>query len=218
MVYIKSLNEILEIKKACNIFKKIREICLQKNLEGKSLKEIDEFTKQLVEKYGGSCAFHGYQGFPGYNCMSMNEVIIHGIGTHDVVFGPKDKLTLDIGINYNGYICDSAFNIFGSKISDDYLKLSSITLNAIYEACKVIKPGNTIGDISFTIEKYVKEHDYQILKNYGGHGCGLKIHEDPIILNYGKPNTGFKLKSNMVICIEPMLLEKSDLVHIDKNN
>lgn len=218
MVFIKNEKEIAGIKKACEIFMKVKEACMQQNFVGQSLKAIDEFTKNIIEANGAKCAFHGYQGFSGYNCMSKNEVIIHGIGTHDVTFGPEDKLTLDIGVNLNGYICDAAFSIFGPKVNPEYLKMSEVTLQAIYEACKVIKPNNTVGDISHAVQTYVTKHGYQLLKHYGGHGCGLKIHEDPIILNYGQPHTGYKLKPGMVICVEPMTLQLSDAVHLGKDN
>ncbi|WP_027124201.1 type I methionyl aminopeptidase [Mycoplasmoides pirum] len=218
MVYIKNAQEIEGIKKACNIFKKVRDLCLQKNFVGWSLKEIDEFTKSIIEAENASCIYHGYQGFPGYNCMSKNEVIIHGIGTHDNKFEAKDKLTLDIGIQFENYICDAAFTILGPLASIEYQKISKITLQAIFEATKVIKPGNYVGDISNAIQTYVHQHGYHLLKNYGGHGCGIKIHEDPLILNYGEPKTGFKLKPGMIICIEPMLLEKNNEVHLGQDN
>lgn len=219
MVYIKNAHEISGIKKACEIFKKVRNICLQENFLNKDLKWIDEFTKTTIESFGAKCAFHNYQGFPGYNCLSKNNVIIHGIGTKDQTFREKDKLTLDLGIELDGFICDAAFTILGPKVDLEYVKLSEVTLQAIFEAVEVIKPDNCIGDISCRIENFIKQHGYQILENYGGHGCGLKIHEDPIILNYGgKPKTGFKLKPGMVICIEPMVLSKSNKIHLGSDN
>ncbi|WP_033160192.1 type I methionyl aminopeptidase [Mycoplasmoides alvi] len=218
MIYIKNNDEINGIKKACAIFKKVRDICLNENFVNKDLKSIDEFTKTTIESFGAECVFHGYNGFPGYNCMSLNNVIIHGIGTHDQKFGPKDKLSLDLGVKYENYICDSAFTIFGPQVDQEYIKLSDVTLQSIYEAAKIIKPGTYIGDISHTIQTYIEKHGYHILENYGGHGCGLKIHEDPLILNYGQPKVGFKLKPGVVICIEPMVLSKNKDVHLGSDN
>lgn len=208
-IYIKNSQEIEKIRSACNIFKLVRDTCLATNLLNKSLKEIDEFLRDLILEQKATCAFHQYQGFPGYNCISKNKVIIHGIGTENDLFNPDDKITLDIGIKYDGYICDAAFTILGPAASAEYQKINEVTKEAINVACEVIKPGNQVGDISFAIERYVKSHNYQLLRNYGGHGCGIKIHEGPLILNYGSAHTGHKLKAGMILCIEPMVLASS---------
>ncbi len=156
-------------------------------------------------------------GYPGYNCMSKNAVVIHGIGTEHETFNPGDKLTFDVGVEYEGFICDSAFTICAAPVAQELQDLCLVTRKAIDVACTVIKPNNRIGDISHAVQTYVESHNYQLLRDYGGHGCGVAIHEGPFILNYGKPNTGPTLKPGMVLCIEPMVLQKNHEAYLAKD-
>lgn len=213
MIYIKTPTEIAGIKKACAIYTALRAECIQRNLTGMTLKAIDLFTKKFIEAQGAKCAFANYRGFPGYNCLSRNETIIHGVAD-DNVFGRRDKLTLDIGIALNGYICDAAFTLLGPDASDAYHAIDKVTLGALYAGAAVAGPGVHTGDVSVAIQNFVQSQGYSLLRDYGGHGCGLKIHEDPLILNYGSPKTGPILKPGMVICLEPMTLQGPAGAHL----
>ena len=218
MVYLKSAREVEQIRQACKIFQEAKAYFTIERLLGKSLTAIDQALKQFIESKGATCAFHKYQNFPGFNCLSLNETVIHGIADNRV-FGVKDKLTLDIGINLNGYICDAAFTVLGPKAPEPMQTLLEVT-----EACFTavvepqLRPNNPTGNVSHAMQTYFESKGYYLLKQFGGHGCGIKVHEEPLILNYGKPDTGTKLEPGMVLCIEPMVMTDSDAMVMHNNS
>ncbi|QZX49207.1 type I methionyl aminopeptidase [Mycoplasma sp. E35C] len=215
MIYLKNQEEIDKIKKACEIYKQIVQEFTYEKIANKSLKTIDLMLKDFVESKNANNCYHGYLGFKGYHCLSLNQTIIHGIAT-DEIFGAKDKLSIDIGIELDNYYCDSAFTILGPEVNQRQKMLSEATLNCIFEVVKKIVPNQTTtGDIGYWTEQYAKKFNYQVIRDFGGHGCGIKIHEDPLVLNFGTPNKGTKLKPGMIICIEPMFFEKNNQYYID---
>ncbi|MCQ3915308.1 MAG: type I methionyl aminopeptidase [Mycoplasmoidaceae bacterium] len=171
----------------------------------------------VIAANGATASFYQYEGFPGHICISVNEQIIHGI-PNDYVLQKTDIVTFDIGVTYEGYVCDAAFSIVLDPTNEAALEIQDATIDCLNTAIKQIKAGVRIGDISYAIQETAFYHGYEVIKNYGGHGCGLKVHEDPIILNYGQPGTGLKLKAGMVICIEPMLMTDSDEYVVDADN
>ncbi|MEG3642169.1 type I methionyl aminopeptidase [Mycoplasmoides genitalium] len=218
MIYLKSANEVAGIKKACAIFKAVKAYFTIEKLLGKKLVTIDRLIKQFIEQKQAKCAFHGYLGFPGFNCLSLNQTVIHGVADQ-TVFKDSDKLTLDIGIDYHGYLCDAAFTLLGNKADPKAVKL----LNDVEQAfSKVIEPelfvNNPIGNLSNAIQTYFENKGYFLVKEFGGHGCGIKIHEDPLILNWGEKNQGIRLQEGMVICIEPMVMTDSSEITMAANN
>ncbi len=216
MIYIKSSYDIENIKKTCKIWIWVKKKLYDFIKEGKSLIEIDSYAKDLIESKNAFCTFKNYNGFEGNICLSVNEVIIHGVPTK-YTLKKNDILTLDIGITYNGYICDAAFTIIIGN-NEEAIKLSEVCYESLLKGIEQVKPGNKIGDISFAIQNHVEKNGYFILENFGGHGCGIKLHEDPIILNYGKKNTGPILKEGMIICIEPMIMIESNEYFIDQKD
>ncbi|AFP79508.1 methionine aminopeptidase (MAP) [Mycoplasmoides gallisepticum NC06_2006.080-5-2P] len=215
MIYIKNPNEIQKIKNAAQIYKKIVKQFNFDYIKNKSLKEIDQMLRDFVSQHHANSCYHGYLGFKGYHCLSLNQTIIHGLA-NDEIFTSKDKLTIDIGIELDNYYCDSAFTILGPDVNPRQKLLSEVTHNCIFELVKKIVPNQTTtNDLGIWTEEYAKKHGYSVIKDFGGHGCGIKIHEDPIILNYGTKKPGELLTPNMVICIEPMFFEKDNRYYID---
>lgn len=217
MIYIKTKYQIEQIKKACEIWKLVKKEIIDFSQIGKSLIEIDKFAKTLEKKYNFVYTFFGYNDFPNNLCISVNDTVIHGVCT-DYILKNKDLVTFDIGITYNNYVCDAAFTIILGEVTDQTKKINDICFNSLLKGIDKIKPNNKVGDISSSIQQYVESNGFKVIKNFGGHGCGIKLHEDPIILNYGKENTGPTLLPNMVLCIEPMILTDSDQYFIDKDN
>ncbi len=208
MIYVKSDAEIARIRAACDVFRQVRGECLRADFVGMTLKRIDAAIKDMIQSRGATCAFHGYRGFPGHNCLSRNEVIIHGVPTDAQRFGPKDKLTLDLGIRLDGAICDAAFSLFGQECDPRYGRISAACEGAIRAAAAAIRPGARVGDAAHAIQTFLESRGYAILEGYGGHGCGLRIHEDPLVPNAGEPGTGPAFRAGMVVCVEPMALER----------
>lgn len=216
MIIIKSSYEIEMIKKACAVWKKVRQALIDNTKPGVSLKELDLLSHNITLENGCQSPFHQYNGFPGYNCISVNDVVIHGVASN-YKLKEFDMITYDVGVSYEGYICDAAFTVIIGD-NKEAKKISDVCYKSLYEGIKQVKPFNKVGDISNAIQEFVKKEGYFVIKDFGGHGCGRKLHEDPIILNYGKPNTGETLRQNMVICIEPMILTDDPSYYIDKKD
>ena len=172
---------------------------------GISTKEIDTKIRRYIEKCGATPTFLGYSGFPGSACISINEQVIHGIPSERVIIKEGDIVKIDVGARYRGYNGDSARTYPVGKVSDEALRLISVTEASFYEAMKVAKAGNRIGDIGFAVENYVISNGFSVVRDYTGHGVGRDLHEDPQIPNYGTAGRGVRLYSGMTLAIEPMV-------------
>ncbi len=215
-IIIKTNNDINNIKIAASIWKKTKKELLAIIKAGVSLNEIDAFAKNIIESNNATCAFYGAYGFPKHICVSVNDCIIHGVPS-DYILQDGDLITCDIGVNYNGYICDAAFSVvINNNLEAE--RINNVCKSSLKEVSKILKPGISNMDIAKFIEKYVTNNGYYIIHDFAGHGCGCQLHEDPIIPNYfDKRFPVVNLKPNMVICIEPMILTDSNEYYIGNN-
>lgn len=217
MIYLKSKEDIEGIKEAAKIWKKVKAALIKATKPGVSTKKLDQLAADVIYENKAIPSFYKYEGFPGYICISVNQELIHGIASN-YVLKSSDIVTFDIGVTYKGYVCDAAFSIILDETNIEAKNIQLATLECLKAGIEAIKPNGFIGDISHAIKTTASHYGYQVIKDYGGHGCGLKVHEDPIILNYGKPHTGIQIKPGMVICIEPMLMTDSDEYIVDESN
>lgn len=209
MIFIKDENEINQIKQACAIWKKVKDEIITFTKIGLSLFDIDLFAKSLEKKHNFTFTFYKYNGFPGNICISVNDVVIHGTPSIYILKN-KDLVTFDIGITYNKYVCDAAFTLILGEETLEAKKINEICYQSLLKGIQEIHPNKRIGDISNAIQRHVELNGFQVIRDFGGHGCGKFLHEDPIILNYGEPGTGAKLVPGMILCIEPMIFTKSN--------
>ncbi|MDC8921769.1 type I methionyl aminopeptidase [Metamycoplasma hyosynoviae] len=216
MIKIKTLEEIKKIKKACSILAEVKKIVYDFISPGVSLKEIDSVAFKEIIKRQGKPAFLGQYGFPNTCCISVNEELIHGIPS-DYVVKNGDIVKIDMGVIWDGYYSDSAFTKGVGDISEQDKKLIQVAKDAFYAGFNAIKVGKRIGDISFAIGSYIKSQGFYTPEEYTGHGIGKELHEDPIVDNDGVPRTGPIIRNGMVICIEPMILQKSKNVVVKKD-
>ncbi|KDE41942.1 type I methionyl aminopeptidase [Metamycoplasma hyosynoviae] len=216
MIKIKTLEEIEKIKKACSILAEVKKIVYDFISPGVSLKEIDSVAFKEIIKRQGKPAFLGQYGFPNTCCISVNEELIHGIPS-DYVVKNGDIVKIDMGVIWDGYYSDSAFTKGVGDISEQDKKLIQVAKDAFYAGFNAIKVGKRIGDISFAIGSYIKSQGFYTPEEYTGHGIGKELHEDPIVDNDGVPGTGPIIRNGMVICIEPMILQKSKNVVVKKD-
>jgi methionyl aminopeptidase len=174
---------------------------------GMSTKEIDNLASALISSTGGRSAFLGYRGFPGQICISVNDEVVHGIGSTTKIVNRGDLLSLDIGVNIDGYIGDNAISVIvgGGELTSDIERLMTGTKAALEAGINAALPGNKIRDISRAVEKTAKQFNLTIVQEYVGHGCGVKLHEPPEIPNYTTRTPGPTLRPGMVLAIEPML-------------
>ena len=172
---------------------------------GMSTKELDTKIRRFIEKCGATPTFLGYGGFPGSACISINNEVIHGIPSGKRIITEGDIVKVDVGARFRGYNGDSARTFAVGKVSDEALRLISVTEQSFYEAMKVAKAGNRIGDIGHAVEDFVISNGFSVVKTYTGHGVGAELHEDPEIPNFGRAGRGARLYPGMTLAIEPMV-------------
>lgn len=200
-------SEIEGIRKAAQAAASVKNQLASMVRPGMSTKEIDILAGTLISSTGGISAFLGYRGYPGQICISLNDEVVHGIGSQQRVISPGDVLSLDIGVNLDGYIGDNATSVIvgGVNTDPDVERLLSGTEAALESGINAALPGKRIRDISASVEKTAKKFRLSIVREYVGHGCGVSLHEPPEIPNYVMNNPGPELRPGMVLAIEPML-------------
>ena len=218
MITIKSDREISLMREAGRMVALTREEVKKHIKPGMDTKTLDRIAEDYILSLGGIPSFKDYNGFPGSVCLSVNEVVVHGIPSKKVILKEGDLVSLDIGVLYKGYHGDSAWTFPVGAISEENQQLLDVTLQSLYEGLKQIKPGNRVSDISHAIEAYVKPYGYGIVEEFTGHGIGSKLHEDPYVPNFGKPGTGPVLKKGMTLCVEPMVNIGTKRVVVLKDN
>ena len=216
MISIKSQREIELITKSCSILSQVKKIVFEAIVPGVSLLELDKIAFDETKKMGGESAFLGYQGFTGTICASVNEELIHGIPSNRVLL-EGDLVSIDMGVIYQGYFSDSAFTKAVGTASEEDIFLINVAMEAFNRGFQAIKPGATTGDLAFAIGSYIKSQNLFTPSEFSGHGIGKALHEEPYIYNDGIKGKGSVLKDNMVICIEPMILQKSKKIKILKD-
>lgn len=204
MVNIKTKEEI-ELMKYSGHINYLCHKLLEKNLRpGITTKELEDIARKFMEENGCTSSTIGYEGYPGYLCISVNDEVVHGIpGKRKLKNG--DIVSLDISIKYKGYHSDSAATYPVGTVTEKKKYLMEHTREALYEGIKQVKEGATIGDIGHAIEQCAHKYHLGVVRELCGHGVGTELHEDPNVFNYGKPHTGMVLKAGMTIAIEPML-------------
>ena len=205
MIIIKNSEQLKLMKIAGRITAEALLVARDAIRPGMSTLELDTRIRNHIEKCGATPTFLGYNGFPGSACISLNQEVIHGIPSNKVIIQEGDILKVDVGARFRGYNGDSARTFAVGKVSDEALRLISVTEQSFYEAMKVAKAGNRIGDIGHAIESFVISNGFSVVKTYTGHGVGADLHEEPEIPNYGRPGRGARLYPGMTLAIEPMV-------------
>ena len=187
---------------------------------GISLLEIDKICEDMIRAAGAKPAFKGLYGFPNAACISVNEVVIHGI-PNEYKLKEGDIVSVDIGSNLDGYFGDSARTFGVGKISKEDEALIACSKDALYFAIDFIRAGMHFKEISYELEKFILDRGYVPLRGYCGHGIGKRPHEEPEIPNYlegNNPKAGPKIKEGMVFCIEPMICQKDGTPVLGNDN
>jgi methionyl aminopeptidase len=172
---------------------------------GISTKKLDEEIEKFIRSKHARPAFKGLYGFPANACISINEEVVHGIPSEERIIGEGDIVSVDIGVEKNGYYGDAAFTFAVDEVSPEKLKLMRITLEALYNGIEKAKEGQRLQDISYAIQTHAESHGYSVVRELVGHGIGKSLHEEPQVYNFGKPNKGPLLREGMVLAIEPMI-------------
>ena len=205
MVVIKTARELSKMKDACRISAEALCVAGEAVKPGVTTYEIDTIVRKYIEKQGAVPSFLGYGGFPASACISVNNVVIHGIPSKKQVLKEGDIVSVDVGAYYEGFHGDNAYTFPCGKISADAQALLDATKESLYEGINKALAGNRIGDIGSAVQRYVEARSYSVVRDFVGHGVGAKLHEDPSVPNYGTPGRGVRLIPGMTIAIEPMI-------------
>lgn len=172
---------------------------------GITTKSLDTMAETFIRDNGGTPSFKGYGGFPASLCISVNEVVVHGIpGTYELKDG--DIISVDCGFYKNGYHGDSAYTFAVGDVKPEVLQLLKVTKESLYLGIEQACDNNRVGDISFAVENYTSRiHNYGVVRELVGHGVGRHLHEDPQVPNYGRRGDGKRLREGIVLAIEPMI-------------
>lgn len=172
---------------------------------GVSTYELDQLVEDIIRQHGATPSFKGYGGFPGSACTSINEQVVHGIPSKDVILKDGDLISIDIGANYKGYHGDSAWTYAVGEVSPDIRQLMDVTKESLFRGLAQATAGNRLSDISHAIQSYAESFGYGVVREFVGHGVGKQLHEDPQVPNFGLPHKGPKLRAGMTLAIEPMI-------------
>lgn len=207
MVIVKSPREIALMKEAGRVVGLVFKTLQEKIRPGLSTLDIDEIVEKTMLDNDCTPAEKGYYGYPASACVSVNDTLIHGIPSKNIIIKEGDIVSVDIVANYHGYMADACRTYKVGTVSERAERLVRITKEAFFEALKYVKVDGYIGDISHAVQEYVEKHGYNVTRDYTGHGIGSHMHEDPSIPNFGKAGTGTRIVPNIALCIEPMVLE-----------
>lgn len=204
MIELKSAEEIDKIRRASGVVVSALRSLKKEVGPGIKTKVFDRIANDMIKSKGARPAFLGYRGFPKSICASVNEEIVHGI-PGERVLRQGDILSIDVGVELEGYFSDAAVTIAIGKISDEVRRLIEVTKEALHTAIDAVKAGNRISDISCSIQEHAESSGFSVIREFVGHGIGSQLHEDPQIPNFGQRDMGPRIKEGMVFAIEPMI-------------
>ena len=172
---------------------------------GVTTKEIDDAVRRFIRSRGAEPSFLGHQGFSGSACISVNEVVIHGIPSRRTVLREGDIVSIDVGAYIDGFHGDCAATYPCGTISSEAQRLIEVTRQSFWEGFQFAKAGCRVSDISHAVQVYVEQHGYSVVRDFVGHGVGAKLHEAPEVPNFGPAGHGARLQPGMAIAVEPMV-------------
>jgi methionyl aminopeptidase len=211
---LKTPGEIQLMDEANRIVHRVLEAMGQTIAPGVTSRELDRLAEKIIRDAGGVPAFLNYRGYPATLCISVNDVIVHGI-PKDVPLKEGDIVGIDCGVLYKGYYGDAARTFAVGDIAPEAQRLLEVTEEALRRAVAQVRPGGRLSDIGHAVQRYAESHGFSVVREFSGHGIGTSLHEDPQIPNYGAPGKGPKLKPGMVLAIEPMVNAGSYGVRMD---
>lgn len=203
-ILLKSDEEIEQVRESANVLSHLLAEIAGLVKPGITTLSLDKFAHDFIHDHGGTPAFLNYQGFPFSLCISVNDQIVHGFPSA-YVLKEGDIVSVDGGVNLNGFISDSAYTFGVGEISAEAQQLLDVTKEALNKGVAQAVAGKRVGDISAAVQDYVTPYKYGIVRELVGHGVGFHLHEKPEVPNYGRRGSGAKLEQGLVICIEPMI-------------
>lgn len=208
MIHLKSESEIEKLRAAARLVSQTLAVVAKEIKPGVETGTLDRIAEEFIVKNNARPAFKGYGSkqnpFPATLCISVNEEVVHGIpGNKTLKEG--DIVSVDCGVEKEGYFGDHAYTFMVGECSDQDKKLLKVTLESLYKGIEKSIHGNKTGDIGHAIQSHCEDEGFGVVRDLVGHGIGRSMHEDPSIPNYGKPGRGERLRTGMALAIEPMI-------------
>ena len=205
MIHVKTEKEIALMREPCKIVRDTLAFVGTKIGAGMSTKEVDELVERYIRSAGAYPSCLGYGGFPASACVSVNEVVVHGIPDAQTILKDGDIVSVDLCAYKNGYHGDACRTFKIGKVSPEKEKLVAVTEECFFKGIENLRAGTPLFDIGYRVQKHAEAHGYGVIRSYTGHGIGKEMHEDPSVPNYGRAGTGVRLKAGTVLCVEPMI-------------
>ena len=205
MIRIKTDAEIDCMRESGRITKETLDYLGSRIKPGMTTKELDSLAYEFIISCGATPSFLGYNGFPASICASVNDAIVHGIPSDDIILQEGDIISIDVGAKYKGYHGDAARTFCIGEVSPLKQKLVKVTEECFFKAIVNLRDGSPIGDIGYYVQTHAEANGFSVVRALTGHGIGREMHESPSIPNYGKRGTGIRLKKGMALAIEPMI-------------
>ncbi len=206
MISIKSAREIGLMRTSGQIVARAHQAVAQMIRPGVTTRDIERAVGRAIEASGGKSSTIGYNGFPSLCCVSVNEVVIHGI-PDDRVLRDGDIVSVDISAYKDGYHADAAKTFVVGDVAPEAVRLVEVTRQSFYRALKLAHPGHRISDLSHAVQSFVESQGFSVVTAFTGHGVGASLHEEPDVPNYGSPGHGARLLPGMTIAVEPMVCQ-----------
>ncbi|KAA8985123.1 type I methionyl aminopeptidase [Halospina sp. K52047b] len=204
-VQIKTAEEIEKMRVACRLAASVLEMIGEHVKPGVTTEELDRICHEYIVEHGATPAPLNYKGFPKSVCISVNQVICHGIPNEKKALKNGDILNIDVTVIKDGYHGDTSMMFVAGKANPAAERLNRVTRECLFRGIEMVRPGAKLGDIGAAIQKHAEANHYSIVREYCGHGIGQGFHEEPQVMHFGKPGTGLELQEGMTFTIEPMV-------------
>ncbi|MBQ6947816.1 MAG: type I methionyl aminopeptidase [Clostridia bacterium] len=218
MLILKSQTDVQKMRKAGKIAGGALMAAKAAITPGMSTWELDKLIESYIRSHGAKPSFKGYGGFPGSACISINNVVIHGIPSKKIFLQEGDIVSVDVGAYIDGFHGDTAKTFGVGAVSEEAQKLMDVTEQSLQEVMKILKEGVRLGDIGNAVDSYVTAFGYSTVKDFVGHGVGRALHEDPSIPNFGRAGRGLRLMKGSTVAIEPMINAGVEDVIVDQHD
>ena len=205
MITIKSDEQIALMRESGKLTKNVLDLIGRSIKAGMTTKDLDKIAYDYIKSCGALPSFLGYSGYPASICASIDQMVVHGIPSDDVVIKEGQLVSIDVGVIYNGWQGDAARTFMVGEVSEQKRKLVKTTEECFFKAIERLRDGSPLGDIGYNVQTHAEANGFSVVRALVGHGIGREMHEDPSVPNYGKKGTGIRLKKGMTIAIEPMI-------------
>ena len=204
MIHVKSEKEIDLIRESCKIVRDTLDFVGSKIQAGMSTREVDELVERYIRASGANPSCLGYGGFPASACVSVNEMVVHGI-PDERILKDGDIVSVDVVVDKKHYHGDACRTFCIGAVAPEVKQLVKVTEECFFKAVENLRAGSALYDIGYAVQQHAESYGYGVIRSYTGHGIGREMHEDPSVPNFGKKGTGMRLRAGTVLCIEPMI-------------